>query len=75
MFESVSYLKFNVYTISGFMGIFLMYIHTVWATKILVRNDEKAISNFHSFSIKVWCVWIVSFVSGVVIAIRNFSSG
>jgi len=71
MIETVGYGKFNFHTTSGYIGLFVMLIHTVWATIILMRKDEKAIIRFHRISIVVWSIWLVSFLSGVVMGVRS----
>jgi hypothetical protein len=29
-----------------------------------VRKDEKAITNFHKFSVVVWIIWLVPYLNG-----------
>jgi len=52
--------------ITGLLAILLMLFHAVWATVVLVRNDEKAKANFHKLSIIVWLIWLIPFISGAV---------
>lgn len=33
-------------------------------------HDEKAIVNFHRFSIVVWAIWLVPYFSGVIMGMR-----
>ena len=40
-----------------------MFIHAIWATVVLVRKDEKMIANFHKFSIAVWFIWLIPYLS------------
>jgi uncharacterized repeat protein (TIGR03987 family) len=40
-----------------------MFIHAVWALVVLLRKDEKAIVNFHKFSIVVWLIWLIPYFS------------
>ena len=35
----------------------------VWHTVLLVRKDEKMIANFHKFSIAVWFIWLIPYLS------------
>ena len=62
--------KFNLHGITGAMAIFLMAFHAIWATIVLVKKDEKLIGNFHKFSIVVWLIWLVPYLTGVVININ-----
>jgi uncharacterized repeat protein (TIGR03987 family) len=59
---------FNAHGITGAFALLLMAAHAVWATRVLVKNDQRAIATFHSISVFVWTVWLVPFVSGVAMA-------
>lgn len=52
--------------ITGLLAILLMLFHAIWATVVLVRNDEKAKASFHKLSIIVWLIWLIPFISGAV---------
>jgi len=43
-----------------------MLINAVWATTVLVLKDEKAIANFHRFSLVVWAIWLIPYLSGFI---------
>ena len=58
-------LALDVHSLTGVAAIVLMIIHAVWATVVLVRKDERAILNFHRFSVVVWAIWLIPFFSGV----------
>ncbi|NQV15335.1 TIGR03987 family protein, partial [bacterium] len=47
----------NLHSFTGYIGILLMFIHTSWATLVLIRRQEKAIVNFHKLSLIVWSLW------------------
>jgi len=40
-----------------------MFIHAVWAAVVLKRKNEKAIQNFHKFSVLVWAIWLIPYFS------------
>ena len=63
MFEMVGGMTFDLHGISGVIAIVLMFIHAVWALVVLIRKDEKAIMNFHKFSIVVWLIWLIPYFS------------
>lgn len=52
--------------ITGLLAILLMLFHAVWATLVIVKKNEKATIGFHKFSIFVWFVWLVPYLSGAV---------
>lgn len=58
--------KLNFHGITGLLAILLMLFHALWATVVLVKNDEKAKANFHKLSIIVWIIWLIPFISGAV---------
>lgn len=63
MFEYVGGMAFDIHGISGLIAIVLMLIHAVWALVVLIRKDEKAITNFHKFSVIVWLIWLIPYFS------------
>ena len=66
MMEMAGGLTFGVHGITGVTAILLMVVHAIWATVVLIRNDEVAIRNFHKFSVAVWVIWLIPYLSGAV---------
>lgn len=66
MFEFVGGMSYDIHGVSGLLAIILMLVHAIWATIVLVKKDEKMIVNFHKFSIFVWLVWLVPYLSPMV---------
>jgi uncharacterized repeat protein (TIGR03987 family) len=67
MFEMAGGMTFDVHGLSGLLAIVLMLVHAVWAFIVLLRKDEKAIQNFHKFSVAVWCIWLIPYFSPMVL--------
>lgn len=63
MFKLVSGMSYDLHGITGLIAIILMFIHAAWALIVLLKKDEKAIQNFHKFSLAVWLVWLVPYFS------------
>ena len=63
MFDMVGGMTYDVHGISGLLAIILMLVHAVWATVVLLRKNEQAITSFHRFSVAVWVVWLVPYLS------------
>jgi len=63
MFKYVGGMAFDVHGISGVIAIVLMLIHALWALVVLLKKDEKAIVNFHKFSLVVWLIWLIPYFS------------
>ena len=58
--------NFDIHTLTGILSILLMALHAFWATIVLIRNQEKMMYTFHKFSIFVWLIWLVPYMTGVV---------
>lgn len=56
----------NFHSVTGLLAILLMLFHALWATVVLKKNDEKAKASFHKFSIVVWIIWLIPFLSGMI---------
>lgn len=63
--------EFNFHGITGLLAIILMLFHAIWATMVLITNDKKAKSNFHKFSILVWTIWLIPFISGAILGMSK----
>ncbi|MCB2356958.1 HsmA family protein [Clostridium estertheticum] len=63
--------QINFHGISGLLAIILMLLHALWATIVLIKNDEKAKINFHKFSIIVWIIWLIPFISGAIFGVSH----
>ena len=67
MFAMVGGLTYDIHGLTGMLAIVLMLIHAVWATVVLLKKDENLIANFHKFSVTVWVIWLIPYLSPVVI--------
>ena len=63
MFQFVGGMTFDIHGITGVIAILLMLIHAIWAFVVLIKKDEKAIQNFHKFSVTVWVIWLIPYFS------------
>ncbi len=71
MFNFVGGMQFDIHGITGLIAIILMLIHAVWALVVLLKKDEKAIQNFHKFSVAVWVIWLIPYFSPMLFAIGD----
>jgi uncharacterized repeat protein (TIGR03987 family) len=67
MFKMSGGMNFSIHGISGLVAIVLMFVHAVWATRVIVRENEKMIYRFHRFSVFVWCIWLIPYFSPMVL--------
>lgn len=57
---------FSFHGITGLLAILLMLFHVVWATIVLARKDKEMMQKFHKFSILVWVIWLIPYISGLI---------
>jgi len=69
MVEFAGGLTTDVHGITGVIAIALMLVHATWATLVLARRDERMIRTFHRFSVLVWAIWLVPYLSPMFLAI------
>lgn len=58
-------MKLDFHGITGGLAIILMLAHAIWAVIVLLMKKEQILVNFHKFSLGVWTLWLVPFVSGM----------
>lgn len=59
---------FGLHAALGALALVLMAVHAVWATVTYLRHNPQALRTFHRFSLSVWTLWLIPFVSGLVLA-------
>ena len=69
MLDFAGGLTFDLHGISGLLAIILMFIHAAWALAVLIRKDEKALINFHKFSLFVWLIWLIPYFSPMIFSL------
>ncbi|MFU0832388.1 MAG: Cytochrome b561 domain-containing protein [Oscillospiraceae bacterium] len=57
---------FNFHGVTGLIAIVLMLFHAIWASIVLSKGNSEQKKNFHRFSILVWCIWLIPYLSGAV---------
>lgn len=58
--------QFNFHGITGVIAIALMIFHSIWATYVIIKNNNKNILNFHKYSLLVWLIWLIPYASGAI---------
>jgi len=69
MLDMAGGLTFDIHGVTGVLAILLMFIHAVWATVVLIRKNEKLITSFHRFSVLVWFIWLIPYLSPMLFAL------
>ncbi len=71
MFQISDGISFTFHGISGIIAILLMILHTIWAAVVLYRKDERLILKFHRYSLLVWTLWLIPYLSPMFLAISS----
>ena len=48
-----------------------MAVQAVWATVVLRRRDERWLTKFHRFSVVVWAIWLIPYLSPIFVAMAS----
>mgnify|MGYP000964294176 CR=1 FL=1 len=62
--------QLNFHVATGLLAILIMLFHAAWATIVLIKNDESARRNFRKLSVHVWAIWLIPYISGIIIGTR-----
>jgi len=68
MMEMAGGVKPDIHSVTGVLAILLMIVHAVWASAVLIRKNERAIVNFHKFSVLVWALWLIPYLTGFFVS-------
>ncbi len=50
---------------TGTVALALMAVHVVWAVVTLMRARPHELGRFHRWSVLVWAVWLVPYLTGL----------
>ena len=59
------------HTLTGQIALWLMLIHASWATRVVMKNNEKLRLSFHKFSIIVWLIWLIPYFGGMYLGMSG----
>ena len=59
------------HTLTGQLALWLMLIHAVWATRVIIKQDEALKVKFHKFSIVVWFIWLIPYFGGMFLGMSK----
>jgi uncharacterized repeat protein (TIGR03987 family) len=68
MMQMAGKFEFSFHAVTGALAILLMFAHAIWASIALLKKQEAVLNNFHKFSLLVWGIWLVPFISGMLAA-------
>jgi uncharacterized repeat protein (TIGR03987 family) len=61
--------QLNIHGVLGVTAIVLMLVHSAWATIAITFKQQSVLKKFHTFSVAVWSLWMISLVTGFALAI------
>jgi len=59
--------RWGFHTATGGLALLLMLGHAVWGTAVLARGTEARLRSFHRTSLVVWLIWLIPFVTGLIL--------
>jgi alpha-L-fucosidase len=59
------------HTLTGQIALWLMLVHAVWATRVVLSGSKKARAGFHRYSIVVWLIWLIPYFGGMYMGMRG----
>lgn len=71
MSEIARQFQFNLHGITGAAAIVLMLGHAIWAAVVLWSRRDKLRATFHRLSLFVWAIWLIPFISGMLMAMKH----
>ncbi len=61
----------EAHTFTGQIALWLMLIHAIWATRVASTGSEEARQGFHRYSLVVWLIWLIPYISGMYLGMSN----
>jgi len=59
------------HTLTGQIALWLMLLHAVWATWVIIKGSENVRKEFHRFIIIVWIIWLVPYFGGMYLGMHG----
>lgn len=59
------------HTFTGQIALWLMLIHAIWATRVASVGSEEARQGFHRYSLVVWLIWLIPYISGMYLGMSD----
>jgi uncharacterized repeat protein (TIGR03987 family) len=61
----------KLHTLTGQIALWLMLIHAIWATWVVIKGSESSRTRFHRYSLVVWLIWLVPYFGGMIMGMRH----
>ena len=61
----------ELHSFTGQIALWLMLVHAIWATYVVIKGSETSRSKFHRYSLMVWLIWLVPYFGGMIMGMTN----
>jgi uncharacterized repeat protein (TIGR03987 family) len=61
----------KLHTLTGQIALWLMLIHAIWATYVVIKGSENSLRQFHRYSLIVWVIWLIPYFGGMIMGMTN----
>ena len=61
----------DVHTLTGQIALWLMFLHALWATWVILKGSEKIRLGFHRYSLFVWIIWLIPYFGGMYLGMQR----
>jgi uncharacterized repeat protein (TIGR03987 family) len=61
----------ELHTLTGQIALWLMLIHAIWATFVVIRGNESSRKRFHRYSLIVWLIWLIPYFGGMIMGMTH----
>ncbi|MEJ2546004.1 MAG: HsmA family protein [Calditrichaceae bacterium] len=62
---------FDTHTFTGQIALWLMLLHAIWASWVIIKGTDEIRINFHRYSLFVWCIWLIPYFGGMYIGMQG----
>ena len=57
----------DIHGLTGLLALILMLVHVLWAILVYYKGSESQKKGFHKYSLLVWLIWLIPFISGMIL--------
>jgi uncharacterized repeat protein (TIGR03987 family) len=61
----------EMHTVTGQIALWLMLIHAIWATYVVIKGSENSRKKFHRYSLIVWLIWLIPYFGGMIMGMTH----
>jgi len=62
---------FELHSLTGQIALWLMLVHAIWATYVVIKGSETSRTKFHRYSLMVWLIWLVPYFGGMIMGMTH----